>query len=121
MDGSKTLKALKVERNYKNEDQITISPKALGDKYDGKIKIFFQEHMHEDEEIRYVLKGGGYFDVRERGDSRWVRIAVEEGDLLVLPAGVYHRFTVNEGNVSQGMVSCDADFPVYQGHETLQG
>lgn len=91
--------ALASERGYKNRDEVTVSPQTMGSVYEEKVKMFFAEHLHEDEEIRYILDGEGFFDVRSSGDE-WVRIRLGRGDLIVLPAGIYHRFTTDEGNVS---------------------
>lgn len=177
------------DRGYKNRDEINVSKAGMGDIYEEKIKGFFRcvprslvlalhpqgqadvqparrEHLHEDEEIRYIKDGRGYFDLRgastlplspsplrgprsprrpssggacrsrgvadparqactqrarhaapralsltlplarslaEKGDKRWIRVAVEPKDLLIVPAGVYHRFTLDEGNFIHAM------------------
>ena len=102
------VNALAAQRDYKNRDEITISPATMGAVYEEKVKSFFNEHLHEDEEIRYILDGGGFFDVRSDGDD-WIRIKLEKNDLMIMPAGIYHRFTTDTQNVSAFNPTCDRD------------
>uniref|UniRef100_A0A8C2R064 Acireductone dioxygenase n=1 Tax=Capra hircus TaxID=9925 RepID=A0A8C2R064_CAPHI len=95
------LEKIRKERNYSWMDIITICKDKLPN-YEEKIKMFFEEHLHLDEEIRYILDGSGYFDVRDREDQ-WIRISMEKGDMITLPAGIYHRFTLDEKNYVKAM------------------
>jgi len=80
------LAQLRDDRGYSYADIITVHPDHLPG-YEDKLKAFFEEHIHDAEEIRYVLGGSGYFDVRNLED-KWVRIHVKKGDLMTLPEGM---------------------------------
>jgi len=49
-DGS--YEKIRLERGYNYEDRLEVSPATLPG-YDEKIRNFFTEHIHTDEEIRY--------------------------------------------------------------------
>jgi len=90
------LADIKRERNYNYSDIISVCPDKLPN-FEEKIRSFFREHIHYDEEIRFCVEGSGYFDIRDEND-RWIRISVEAGDMIVLPEGIYHRFTCDSGD-----------------------
>jgi 1,2-dihydroxy-3-keto-5-methylthiopentene dioxygenase len=103
LTGPEDPKLLKIreERGYSYTDMCFISPEKLPD-YENKIKSFYREHIHYDEEIRYCVNGSGYFDIRGFNDE-WIRIALEGGDMIILPEGMYHRFTCDEKNYIQAL------------------
>jgi len=88
-------------RGYTYTDQVRVCPEFLPN-FETKIKAFFEEHIHYDEEIRYCMEGSGYFDVKDL-DDQWVRIALSPGDMIILPEGIYHRFTCDDKNYIKAM------------------
>jgi 1,2-dihydroxy-3-keto-5-methylthiopentene dioxygenase len=84
-----TLDELRTRRGYVTQDEVALRPDTPN--LDGILAKFDPEHLHTDDEVRFVLEGEGIFDIRSN-DERWMRVIVEAGDLIVVPAGKNHRF-----------------------------
>ncbi|HYS55242.1 MAG TPA: cupin domain-containing protein [Thermoanaerobaculia bacterium] len=84
---------VKRERGYVEEDEVALSPDTPN--LDAICAKFDKEHYHTLDEVRFVVDGEGIFDVRDKKD-RWVRIEVDKGDLIIIPANTYHRFFLKD-------------------------
>ncbi|KAH8975383.1 hypothetical protein BDL97_01G154100 [Sphagnum fallax] len=99
---NKFLNNIKDDRGYNYEEVLTVAPGKLNN-FEALTKKFFTEHLHEQEEIRFILDGIGYEDVRDL-DGQWIRIEIKKGDLIVLPPGMYHRFTLDQNNYLKALL-----------------
>lgn len=88
-----SLDRLKADRGYVEQDEVSLS--TATENLDAICAKFADEHLHTDDEVRYVLDGEGIFDIRSV-DDRWMRVTVEAGDLIVVPANLHHRFLLTD-------------------------
>jgi 1,2-dihydroxy-3-keto-5-methylthiopentene dioxygenase len=84
---------VKADRGYIEEDIIELRPDTPN--LDAICAKFVDEHFHDDDEVRFVLEGEGIFDIRSN-DDQWMRVKVEEGDLIVVPKNRHHRFLLTD-------------------------
>jgi 1,2-dihydroxy-3-keto-5-methylthiopentene dioxygenase len=87
------IEDLKRTRGYVQEDEVHMH--AGIPNFDALSAKFSPEHVHDDDEVRFVLEGEGVFDIRSRAD-RMMHLVVAAGDLIVVPAGRNHRFVLTD-------------------------
>jgi len=87
------LAELERERGYVEQDVVELAPET--ENLAAICAKFADEHLHTDDEVRFVLAGAGVFDIRDDAD-RWMRVMVEPGDLLVVPKHRHHRFFLTD-------------------------
>lgn len=86
---SEEIEKLKQQGGYVTADVIDVKSDTPG--LDEMLARFNREHWHDEDEVRFVIKGRGLFHIRpERGPV--VAVEVEAGDLLRVPRGTWHWF-----------------------------
>lgn len=87
------LEEVKRTRGYVEQDQVELA--ASTPNLDAICAKFVDEHLHDDDEVRFVLDGEGIFDIRSN-DDRWMRVLVQRGDLIIVPKARHHRFMLTD-------------------------
>ncbi|MCO5560962.1 hypothetical protein L7F22_014582 [Adiantum nelumboides] len=95
---NKTIK----EFGYDYWEIVTLAP-HLVDNFKELTDKFYIEHLHPYDESRIILEGNGYWDIPDY-DGTMIRFSVEKGDMITLPPGMYHRFTMDTNDYIKAML-----------------
>ncbi len=87
------LDRIKKEWKYSAQDIVELQPTTPN--LETICAKFDKEHIHTDDEVRFVLEGEGYFDIRSK-DDRWMHVLVEKGDFILVPADRNHLFYLTD-------------------------
>lgn len=87
------VERLKTEGNYATADVIAIKPDMPN--LDAMLAKFDKEHLHTEDEVRFVVDGRGVFTIHTEDDVVY-DVEVHPGDLLVVPINTWHWFTLCE-------------------------
>jgi 1,2-dihydroxy-3-keto-5-methylthiopentene dioxygenase len=87
---------LKRRGGYRTADIIDVHPETPG--LDAMLARFDKEHTHSEDEVRFILAGRGVFflHLRDHIEDKVVSVEVHPGDLLRVPCGTTHWFTLCE-------------------------
>jgi len=80
---------LKRAGGYVTADVIDVSPQTPN--LDTMLAKFRREHWHDEDEVRFILRGRGVFHIHPR-DAPVMAIEVVPGDLIRVPRGTHHWF-----------------------------
>ena len=87
------LETLKAEGGYVTADIVVLWEKTPD--LETLLDKFRREHHHTEDEVRFVIDGHGIFTIRGRSGC-YFDVRVDPGDLITVPAGTRHWFTLAE-------------------------
>ncbi len=89
---SDEIEAMKQRGGYVTADVIDVNPATPN--LDAMLARFDKEHTHDEDEVRFILSGRGIFFLHIA--SRVASVEVGPGDMLRVPRGTTHWFTLCE-------------------------
>ncbi len=87
---SPEINRLKEQGGFVTADIITVNPETPG--LQAMLDKFNREHIHTEDEVRFIIRGNGVFHINPTEDGPIIGIHVESGDLINVPKGTKHWF-----------------------------
>lgn len=88
------IQALNSTYGYVSADVISLYPDTPN--LDVILAKFDKEHDHAEDEVRFVVDGHGVFTIHNDSDDIVFDVQLSPGDLLIVPKGTWHWFTLCE-------------------------
>jgi 1,2-dihydroxy-3-keto-5-methylthiopentene dioxygenase len=88
------IDAMKQRGGYVTADVIDVTPETPN--LEAMLARFDKEHTHSEDEVRFILAGRGIFFLvlDEKGPGGVAAVEVHPGDMLRVPRGTRHWFTL---------------------------
>jgi 1,2-dihydroxy-3-keto-5-methylthiopentene dioxygenase len=84
------IERLKQRGGYVTADVIDVT--AQTPNLEAMLDKFRTEHWHDEDEVRFIVRGRGLFHVHPKEGGPVIAIEVEAGDLIRVPRGTWHWF-----------------------------
>jgi len=86
---AREIDTLKARGGYVTADVIDVT--SATPNLDAMLAKFSTEHWHDEDEVRFIVRGRGLFHIHPR-QGPVIAIEVEAGDLIRVPRGTWHWF-----------------------------
>ena len=100
------IAAVKQRGGYASADVVSVTPETPN--VEGMLDRFRKEHTHDEDEVRFILKGRGLFFFHP-ADGPVIRLEVEAGDFIRVPSGVRHWFDLCAERTMRAICFCQDD------------
>ena len=88
------IEELKRTGGYVTADVINIVPTI--ENLETMLGKFRPEHWHDEDEVRFIVKGCGIFHIAPEGGGDVTAVKMTAGDLIRVPRGTRHWFDLDE-------------------------
>lgn len=91
---SDEIEKMKAKGGYRTADVINIVPETPN--LEPMLEKFRPEHWHDEDEVRFIVKGCGIFYIAPEKDGDVTAVKMTAGDMIRVPRGTRHWFDLDE-------------------------